>query len=232
MPVGRARRVGLRSDGLLSRYVSRVSCRRLGQVCVVAAVVVVLAYVIFVLTSIGQRIDDEVLEALRAEKLTRTALTSALHLINVITIGLLLAVVLVISGARHRLPAGLWAVGGFVVAVVTSEVLKRVLPRPELQEALDEAVGKAGINTFPSGHSTIVTAGIIALLWAWGARERWAWWLGGFVIVAVAGATVVAGWHRPSDAIGGIAVGIAGMSGTAWLSGCAGARKEPNSATA
>jgi len=209
-----------------------MNCRRLAWTGVGAVAVLVLAYLVFVLTPVGQLVDDELLEVFEAGKLTRTALTSALHLINVITIGLLLLVVFAISGARHRLPSGLWAVGGFVIAVVTSEVLKQVLPRPELQEALDGEVGKVGINTFPSGHSTIVTAGVLALLWAWGARERWAWWLGGFVIIAVAGATVVAGWHRPSDAIGGIAVGIAVMSGTAWLATCSRTRREPNSATA
>jgi len=195
-----------------------------------AVAVLVLAYLVFVLTPVGQLVDDELLEVFEAEKLTRTALASALHLINVLTIGLLLLVVLITAGVRHRLPAGLWAVGGFVVAVVASEVLKWTLTRPEWQEALDDAVGEPGINTFPSGHSTIVTAGVIAVLWAWGVRARWAWWLGGFMVIAVAGATVVAGWHRPSDAIGGIAVGIAVMSGTAWLAICPGSRIRRNRA--
>ncbi len=180
-----------------------------------AGAVVVLLYMLLVLTPQGQRIDDDLLEVIRADDLTRHELTSALHLINVSTIVVFIAVVLLIAWLRQRSKIGLVATGGFVAAIVLAETLKAILPRPVYQVELDEEVGKAGIDTFPSGHSTIIAAGVIALLWAWGVRSRLAWGIGAVVVLVVAGSTVVAGWHRISDAIGGIALAIAVMAAAA-----------------
>ena len=195
-----------------------------------AGAVFVVAYVFFVLTPIGQLIDDEILEAFRAEKLTRTALTSALHWINLVTI-LLAAMVMVLLGAvRHRFTIGIVATASFAAAIVLAEAFKLVLPRPAHQPELDEALGRVGVDTYPSGHSTIITAGVIALLWAWGATNRPAWVVGAGVIIVVVSATVVAGWHRPSDGIGGISLAIAVMAWAGRWMTCRGA-DEPKSAT-
>ncbi len=185
-----------------------------------AATIFVLAYVVFVLTPFGQLIDDELLEVFRAEKLTRTALTSALHLINVVTIALAGVVIVAIGAARHRLGVGIVAVVAFGVAVVAAQVFKLILPRPEHQPELDEALGRVGIDTYPSGHSTIVTAGVIALLWAWGTVNRAVWLLGTAVVIVVVSTTVISGWHRPSDGIGGISLAIAVMALAAWWMTC------------
>jgi len=191
--------------------------------------VFVVAYVIFVLMPAGQILDDEMLEAFRAEKLTRTALTGALHWINLVTI-LLAAMVMVLLGAvRHRFTIGIVAVVSFAAAIVLAEAVKLVLPRPAHQPELDEALGRVGVDTYPSGHSTIITAGVIALLWAWGATNRPAWVVGAGVIIVVVSATVVAGWHRPSDGIGGISLAIAVMAWAGWWMTCRGA-DEPKSA--
>ena len=197
-----------------------VHCRRMIQVCGGAGTVFVLAYVVFVLTSFGQLVDDELLEVFRAEKLTRTALTNALHLINVVTIALAGVVIVAISAARHRLVIGIAGVFAFGIAVVAAEMFKLILPRPEHQPELDEALGRVGIDTYPSGHSTIITAGVIALLWAWGTVNRAVWLLGAAVIVVVVSATVISGWHRPSDGIGGISLAVAVMALAAWWMTC------------
>ena len=204
----------------MNRYPLDVHCRSLIQVSAGAATVFVLAYVVFVLTPFGQLVDDELLEVFRAEKLTRTALTNALHLINVVTIALAGVVIVAISAARHRLVIGIAGVFAFGIAVVAAEMFKLILPRPEHQPELDEALGRVGIDTYPSGHSTIITAGVIALLWAWGTVNRAGWLLGAAVIVVVVSATVIAGWHRPSDGIGGISLAIAVMALAAWWMTC------------
>lgn len=191
-----------------------------------AGAVFVVAYAIFVLTPIGQLIDDEILEAFRAEKLTRTALTSALHWINLVTI-LLAAMVMVLLGAvRHRFTIGIVATVSFAAAIVLAEAFKLVLPRPAHQPELDEALGRVGVDTYPSGHSTIITAGVIALLWALGTTSRVAWLLGVAVVIVVVSATVVAGWHRPSDGIGGISLAVAVMCLAGWAMTCR-LRREP-----
>jgi membrane-associated phospholipid phosphatase len=204
----------------VNRYLARVSCRRLVQVGVGAWLVFVIAYVIFVLTPIGQLIDDELLETFRAETLVRTTLTSALHLINVVTIAIAGIVIVSLAAIRHRFTIGVVAVVSFGVAIIAAEVFKLVLPRPAHQPELDEALGRVGVDTYPSGHSTIITAGVIALLWAWGAANRAAWVLGAAVVIVVVSATVIAGWHRPSDGIGGISLAIAVLSMAGWWMTC------------
>lgn len=112
-------------------YFSGVQCRRLIQVSAGAATVFVLAYVAFVLTPFGQLIDDELLEFFRAEKLTRTALTNALHLINVTTIAITGIVIIVIGAVRQRLALSIVAAVALGVSIVAAEVFKLILPRPE-----------------------------------------------------------------------------------------------------
>jgi membrane-associated phospholipid phosphatase len=193
--------------------------------------VFVVAYVFFVLTPIGQLIDDEMLEAFRAEKLTRTALTNALHLITVATIALAGIVIMVLGAMRHRFTIGIVATVSFGVAIVLAEAFKLVLPRPAHQPELDEALGRVGVDTYPSGHSTIITPGVIALLWAWGTTNRAAWLIGAGVIIVVVSATVVAGWHRPSDGIGGISLAVAVMCLAGWAMTCRGANEPESAAT-
>jgi membrane-associated phospholipid phosphatase len=206
-----------------------VGCRRLLHISAGSSAIFVVAYVFFVLTPIGQLIDDEMLEAFRAEKLTRTALTNALHLINVATIALAGIVIMVLGAMRHRFTIGIVATVSFGVAIVLAEAFKLVLPRPAHQPELDEALGRVGVDTYPSGHSTLITAGVIALLWAWGATNRAAWLIGAGVIIVVVSATVVAGWHRPSDGIGGISLAVAVMCLAGWAMTCRGVN-EPKSA--
>lgn len=199
-----------------------MTCRRLLATGIAGAMIFVLTYAIFVLTPFGQWIDDVLLEAFRAEELGRTALTSALHLINIATIALTGIIIIAIGAVRHRLTIGIVAVVAFGVSIVAAEVFKLILPRPEYQTELDEEIGKAAINTFPSGHSTIIAAGVIALLWAWGTANRAMWLLGAGVVIIVVSATVIAGWHRPSDGIGGISLGVSVMAISAWLLTCRG----------
>jgi hypothetical protein len=61
-------------------------------------------------------------------------------------------------------------------------------------------------DTYPSGHATIGTSLVIALLLVSPARWRpWLAVLAGFMSASFATGVLFAGWHRPSDALGGIA---------------------------
>ena len=60
-------------------------------------------------------------------------------------------------------------------------------------------------ETYPSGHTTIGTSLAIALILVSSARSRpWLAVLAGFMSASFATGVLFAGWHRPSDALGGI----------------------------
>ena len=185
----------------------------------IAAAAVVGLYVIFVRLPIGQRWDDRaLLGGLLASEDARKALTAALHGIRISTLILMVALLLVIGLLRHRFAIALLATLGFGGAVVSAEVLKRVLPRRDLAPELNAYVDNGNIDTYPGGHSTIAMAFALALILVTSPRYRapvavaamlWA--------AAVPVATLAAGWHRPSDVLGGIALGLAWLAGIAAL---------------
>ncbi|WP_412542498.1 phosphatase PAP2 family protein [Longispora sp. K20-0274] len=110
------------------------------------------------------------------------------------------AVILLVGFVARRFWRGVVGVGIVGVAVLVTWYLKIVLPRPLLEQA-DYATGH---NSFPSGHVTVAAGLVLALVLALPARGRvWALIPGTAAVGLVAVATVVAGWHRPSDAIGG-----------------------------
>ena len=97
--------------------------------------------------------------------------------------------------------------------MLAAELLKRFLPRPELDGQWEQYLVDKAIDTFPSGHVTIATAFVLALLLVSPPRLR-AWIAGiGSVLVAWVGmGVVIAGWHRPSDSVGGALLAAACMA--------------------
>ena len=91
--------------------------------------------------------------------------------------------------------------------IACSQLLKhRWLDRPDLLN-LNE------VNTFPSGHATVVAALAFGLLLVAPRRLRVpAALLGGALLAVVAWQLLAYGWHRPSDVIGGIALAACGAS--------------------
>src|SRR5699024_1991314 len=61
-------------------------------------------------------------------------------------------------------------------------------------------------NSFPSGHTTLAATAMIALVLAAGRARLVLAPLGAVWATAVGVGTLVAGWHRPSDVIGAMAV--------------------------
>ncbi|MGC4812659.1 phosphatase PAP2 family protein [Micromonospora sp. DT228] len=117
----------------------------------------------------------------------------------------LLGAVLVVGALRRRLAAGVVGVGLVLCAVVVAGAVKSALPRPDLQ-----IESSTTHNSFPSGHVTAATALLLAFMlvlpgWA----RRWLVVPGAAGVALIAAATMIAGWHRFSDALGGVLLGVA-----------------------
>ena len=115
-----------------------------------------------------------------------------------------------IAIARRRFALGLLVVVVMSGSAAAAELLKVILPRPEL------VTGPAWIlrNSFPSGSATIAAAIGAGLLLVSPDRIRWAVLVIAAALPATIGqATQITGWHRMSDAIGGVL--LAGGGGPA-----------------
>jgi hypothetical protein len=171
-------------------------------------------YLTIVTTELGQRLENLALSAaaLRTET-ERQAGLDRLTQISVLAFALTLGVLLAISLLRGRLGPGVaiaLLMGG---SVVTAEVLKRVLVRPELVEG----PGWLLRNSYPSGTAAVAAAMAIGAILVSPDRLRWIVVpIGAIYAAVVADATQTTGWHRLSDTIGGVlvvlAVGSAGLA--------------------
>jgi membrane-associated phospholipid phosphatase len=174
----------------------------LAALALTCALGLVVAYVVFVRTHAGQRIDEAALSGRLASLHARSA---ASQLLTTISVGsLVLALVALVGQAllRRRVALAVVAVAVVLGAVATTEVLKHlVLVRPELVSSpLDR-------NSFPSGHTTTAFAVGIAAALAAPARWRRAVAAGALLYgTAIGVATIAAGWHRPSDVAGALLV--------------------------
>ncbi|WP_410817273.1 phosphatase PAP2 family protein [Micromonospora sp. 050-3] len=119
-------------------------------------------------------------------------------------IAALLGVVLLVGVLRRRLVAGVVGVGVVVSAVLLAGAVKSELPRPDLQ-----IESSTTHNSFPSGHVAAATALLLAFMlvlpgWA----RRWLAAPGAAGVSVIASATMIAGWHRFSDVLGGVLLGV------------------------
>jgi membrane-associated phospholipid phosphatase len=140
---------------------------------------------------------------------------AAADLLQTISVGSLAVVMMILLGIallrRQRMLALTTAVM-VLGAVVTTEILKReVFTRPPL-------LGH-GPNSFPSGHSTVALSVVMAVIFVQAPHHRTVAALVGVpYALAIGTATVVAGWHRPSDVLGGwLVVGAWSFAGVAAL---------------
>lgn len=193
------------TDGLSGRVRGLAWCAAVGAVGLVAL------YLVFVRTPIGQRWDDRALLGGQVIGLDqRRFLTSVLHEIRVSTIILAIVLLIVIGLLRRRLAAALMATAAFGASIVSAEVLKRILPRNDLAPELNSYVDNGNIDTYPSGHATIAMGFALAVLIVSSPRARLPVSAFGMVWAAsVSVAALAAGWHRPSDLAGGMALALA-----------------------
>jgi membrane-associated phospholipid phosphatase len=187
--------------------------RRLRILGLVAVGVLVAAYLLLVLTPLGQSWDDAALVGrLRERAADRAEVGRYLKGIDTVTLVLMVVIVLVVGLVRRRARLALVAGGAFFAAVVSAELLKALLPRPSYGGELAILASKE-YDTYPSGHSTIATGFVLALVLV--TNNRWrplVALLGILWAASITTGVVAAGWHRPSDAIGGIALATAWMS--------------------
>jgi hypothetical protein len=179
--------------------------------------VFVAVYLALVGTESGQRIENAALQAasLRAESVRSTSL-AYLDRISVVSIIAAMSVIALIGLARRRPGLGIVAVAVIAVAVVSAEILKPVLPRPAL---LDGPMWLLR-NTFPSGTVTVAASIGLATLIVSPDRLRWLVVVGASIAAAFyVQATQVTGWHRASDAVGGVL--LAGFVASVALAGLA-----------
>jgi membrane-associated phospholipid phosphatase len=167
---------------------------------VVSVVAFLAIYAVFVRTGTGQRLDQVAIRYVGQGRATRADVATVL---DWITSGLILVVstaCVVIAGIRGRWVLAAGALVEVAGANLTTQTLKKVLlSRPDF--------GYGVSNTFPSGHTTVVTSLVLALLLVVPHAGRWLVELAGSVCIAVIGVgTVVTTWHYPSDVMGGLLV--------------------------
>ncbi|HEY5741307.1 MAG TPA: phosphatase PAP2 family protein [Terrimicrobiaceae bacterium] len=130
---------------------------------------------------------------------------SILGAVNSVTLALAGLSILIIGVIRRTPLAAIITVIGFACAVSSAEFLKHILPWHALVPGDTKLEIQFQRETYPSGHTTIGTSFAIALIFISSARWRpWLAVLAGFMSASFATAVVFSGWHRPSDALGGI----------------------------
>ncbi|CAM3606366.1 phosphatase PAP2 family protein [Occultella aeris] len=166
-----------------------------------AAVLVATAW-FFVTTRLGQLIDDAALSGADAGPLTLTqAILPVLDLVSVPFVAGAVVAAVVIAVAQRR-----WSIAGAAVlllvgANVTTQVVKAILPRPDLDATLALA------NSLPSGHTTVAASVAATALLIAPQRWRGPVAIGGAVYAVATGlATMAIEWHRASDVVAAFAV--------------------------
>ncbi|MDG4829082.1 phosphatase PAP2 family protein [Solwaraspora sp. WMMD1047] len=159
-----------------------------------------LVYWLTVRTTPGRRFGDR---TMRGAGLSQPQLSEGVdRVLDVVSVASLfgaVAAVAVIALLRLLRLRGLAAVGLLVAANLATQVLKHVLPRPDL--GLRE-ITPATWNSLPSGHSTAAFSVVVAVLFVVPARVRMVTAVIGVGYVsATAVATISAGWHRAGDSL-------------------------------
>jgi membrane-associated phospholipid phosphatase len=181
------------------RWESASAARAIGVIVVSVAMFVAL-YLVFVRTGTGQRLDLIAVNHVGQSTDTRAAVGTVLDWVTRGLIVLVCGVCVVVAAIRRRWLLGVGALVEVAGANLTTQVLKKlVLSRPDF--------GHGVTNSFPSGHTTVITSLVLAVLLVAPRASRWLVELAGSVGVAVIGVgTVVTTWHYPSDVVAGLLV--------------------------
>lgn len=164
-------------------------------------------------TGTGQRWDDGAMATVVAGRDTRLTVLSLLGRVSIGAIVVVATVCVLLALAQGRLAAAAAALVVLAGANVTTQVLKH-----GVLERVDGYVQAP--NSFPSGHTTVVAAGVAALLLvAPRVLAPLVTLAGSAAITLTAGSTIVAGWHRPADVVGSVLVTLAWAAAAALVTG-------------
>ena len=181
-----------------------------------ATVGLVVLWFLFIRMQLGRQFEDVVWEhrTVLAKRL-RVGHDSALRLVDETTIAFGALVVLLIGVARRRLLLGIAVTVAVAGATVSSQVLKRwAITRPPTVGEL----ARISANSFPSGHATICTAlGLAVLVMIPRRWRRLATVLVALWVAVQCVGVLASGWHRPSDALAGMAVAVIWMAAAVWV---------------
>nr|NLD40888.1 phosphatase PAP2 family protein [Actinomycetales bacterium] len=164
----------------------------------------VVAYIGFVRTATGQQLDDSLMVAAQrflSVEVARNGAIGFLRYLPELSAVLAALALLVAAIVRRSITAPVIAVVAALAAASSTQILKALLPRPNL------GISEATMNSFPSGHTTVAAAAMIAVVLV--SSPRWrpaAATLGGLFASTAAASTYVLGWHRPADVIGAVLV--------------------------
>lgn len=170
---------------------------------VLAAAGVWLTWRVFVTTAMGQQLDNAAFELAQIDSLPLQQISlEILHVVSVPFIVIAVAATGLLAVIRRRPSLAIQAavlVGG---ANLTTQVLKhQVLDRPDL------GVTASMANALPSGHTTVAASVAAALVIVSHRTLRPLTALIGATYTALTGvATLIASWHRPSDAVAAVLV--------------------------
>lgn len=205
--LGHPRRENWRAAGHASgvRFEVLPTARRplvgLGVIAAGLALAFALVYYVTVRTVVGRQLGDASLRgALSADPLLSDTLRPVLDVVSVASLLGAVALVAVIALLRLARLEGLAAIGLLVGSNASTWLLKNVLlERPDLGLA---EVAPATLNSLPSGHSTAAFSAVAALVFV--VPRRWrrpTGSIGAGYATLTALTTMIAGWHRPADAV-------------------------------
>lgn len=164
-------------------------------------------------TGTGQRWDDGAMSTVVAGRDARLTVLSLLGRVSIGAIVVVAVACVLLALVQGRLAAAGAALLVLAGANITTQVLKHGV--------LERADGFVQApNSFPSGHTTVVVAGVAALvLVAPRVVRPLVVLVGAFAGTLTATSTVVAGWHRPADVIGSVLVVLVWTAAASLLLG-------------
>ncbi len=168
----------------------------------VALISLAAVYWFFVRTQTGQEIDQLAFDGAKiGHRTVAPYVFSFLDSLPVVAAIIAFVLAVVVSASRGRWFLFALAIGSAIAANVTTQILKPLLPRPDL------GVDGFAYNSLPSGHTTVAAAAVLVVFLV--ASPQWRGWaaLAGATFTVVAGVATLAGqWHRPSDVVAGLLV--------------------------
>jgi len=161
-------------------------------------------------TRLGQSLDQAGMDVVVGDQATTRRLVGVLGNVSLGSIAVAVLVLVSVAVVRDRYAAA--AAAGILVlgANVTTQAIKALGDRADH--------GYLTVQSFPSGHTTVVVSLVLAALLVSPDPARTTVSLvGSGAITVTAAATLVASWHRPADILGALLVSL--MWGTAVLVG-------------